>query len=270
MNLVLFDDAAPQRTLSPSDVRAVHARDVLRLSVGDRFDVGVVGGARGKARIVSDDDGGMRLAIEWGDVPAGPMPLCLLIGLPRPQTARKVLRECTSIGVAGIGFFTSSKGESSYRASKLWTTGEWRRHLREGAEQAFTTHLPKVEHFDSLAAAVAVGAGGDSCVRIALDVYEATVGLGEVVRGWGGENVCDAPAGGGESFDVPAIAQAEACGLGGEIVLAIGPERGWSAGERDVLRGAGFLLAHLGERVLRTETACIAAISMIGAGRGWL
>lgn len=269
MNLLLFDDAESHRTLFASDGRVAHLRDVLRMSVGDRFDVGVVGGARGKATIVSDDERGMKLAIEWGDVPAGPMRLRLLVGLPRPQTARKVLRECTSIGVAGIGFFASSKGESSYRASKLWTTDEWRRQLREGAEQAFTTHLPTVEHFDSLAAAVvAVCVDGDPCERIALDVYEATVGLGEVVRGWGDHGIGASLSSAGGSSDIRTTAQAEACGSG--VVLAVGPERGWSPAERDVLRGAGFVMAHLGERVLRTETACVAAVSMIAGGRGWL
>jgi RsmE family RNA methyltransferase len=42
-------------------------------------------------------------------------------------------------------------------------------------------------------------------------------------------------------------------------VLAIGPERGWSDGERNHLEEAGFLRLSLGERALRTETACVAA-----------
>jgi RsmE family RNA methyltransferase len=42
-------------------------------------------------------------------------------------------------------------------------------------------------------------------------------------------------------------------------VLAIGPERGWSDRERKLLEDSGFLRLSLGERALRTETACVAA-----------
>jgi RsmE family RNA methyltransferase len=42
-------------------------------------------------------------------------------------------------------------------------------------------------------------------------------------------------------------------------VLAIGPERGWSDRERDLLEDSGFLRMSLGRRALRTETACVAA-----------
>ena len=66
-----------------------------------------------------------------------------MIALPRPQTARKILNEATSLGVASIRFFRSEKGEPGYRASTLWTTGEWRRHLVDGASQAFDTRTSR-------------------------------------------------------------------------------------------------------------------------------
>ena len=55
--------------------------------------------------------------------------------------------------------------------------------------------------------------------------------------------------------------------------LAIGPERGWSHQERDCLRVNGFSLCHMGQRVLRVETAVVAAVGAISAaywaGKGW-
>jgi RsmE family RNA methyltransferase len=51
-------------------------------------------------------------------------------------------------------------------------------------------------------------------------------------------------------------------------MIAIGPERGWSAGERDFLRSLSFEMRHLGSRVLRTETACVAAVAIVKAGLG--
>ncbi|MFW5883288.1 MAG: RsmE family RNA methyltransferase, partial [Verrucomicrobiota bacterium] len=44
--------------------------------------------------------------------------------------------------------------------------------------------------------------------------------------------------------------------------LLIGPERGWSATERDHFRAANIPLAHLGTRVLRTDTAALAALTL--------
>jgi len=43
------------------------------------------------------------------------------------------------------------------------------------------------------------------------------------------------------------------------MVLAVGSERGWSDKERDLLENAGFIRLSMGERALRTETACVAA-----------
>jgi RsmE family RNA methyltransferase len=52
-------------------------------------------------------------------------------------------------------------------------------------------------------------------------------------------------------------------------VLAIGPERGWGPRDRDGLRAAGFALAHLGPRVLRSETAVVAALAILRADLGF-
>jgi 16S rRNA (uracil1498-N3)-methyltransferase len=46
-------------------------------------------------------------------------------------------------------------------------------------------------------------------------------------------------------------------------VLAVGPEGGWSPRDRALLVGAGFVGLRLGPRVLRTETAGMAAITAL-------
>ncbi|MFO7781366.1 MAG: RsmE family RNA methyltransferase, partial [Spirochaetia bacterium] len=45
-------------------------------------------------------------------------------------------------------------------------------------------------------------------------------------------------------------------------IIAVGSERGWADRERDVLRENGFQTVRLGERILRTETAAIAAVTV--------
>ena len=47
------------------------------------------------------------------------------------------------------------------------------------------------------------------------------------------------------------------------VALAIGPERGWSAAEREMLRAALFEFAHMGERPLRVETAAVSGLAVL-------
>ncbi len=218
--------------LPASDPRALHLLRVLQRGPGDRFDAGIVNGPRGKGTVVSAGSDGLRLAFEPGETPPPLDPIHLLVALPRPQTARKILTEAAALGVASIRFFRSEKGEPGYASSTLWRGPEWRRLLRDGAAQAFDTRLPEVEHFAGLSDAIAALPAG--CPVMALDNYEAPARL--------------RPAAG-----LPPVA------------LAFGPERGWSAGERGLLRSAGFSLVHLGARVLRTETAVVAAVAIVKA-----
>ena len=50
-----------------------------------------------------------------------------------------------------------------------------------------------------------------------------------------------------------------------EILLAIGPEGGWSKGEISLFMDAGWQSASLGPRILRVETAAIAALAVVNA-----
>ncbi len=233
MNIILFDQHEIDSPLSRDDRRVIHILDVLRRQVGDATDVGLINGPRGKAILRSVDRQEAVFEFVWGESPAALLPIDLIAGLSRPQTSRKILQEATSLGIRRIFFVATDRGEPSYATSKLWTTDEWRRLVRTGVEQAFSTRLPDVQVgakladvFDALAATQPTEA------RICLDNYEATLGL------W------------------------DAAGTAGSVVLAVGSERGWSDGERNQFREHDFTLAQIGERPLRTETAAIAAIGI--------
>jgi 16S rRNA (uracil1498-N3)-methyltransferase len=51
----------------------------------------------------------------------------------------------------------------------------------------------------------------------------------------------------------------------GEIALAIGPEGGWAAEEMKLFSESGWRHITLGPRILRAETAAIAALSICSA-----
>ena len=52
------------------------------------------------------------------------------------------------------------------------------------------------------------------------------------------------------------------------VVLAIGPEGGWTVEEIADARSAGFVETSLGETILRTETAVLAAMAILGFALG--
>ena len=244
MNLILFDQAETERPLSRSDPRAAHVLDVLRRREGDTFDAGLVDGPRGKATVVTIGAEALTLSFVWGAPPLPLDPITLLVGLPRPQTARKILQEATALGVTAMHFVATEKSEASYAHSTLWGSGEWRRHLIAGAEQAFDTRLPHLTWSRPLAEVVA--ALPPTATRLALDHYEAASPLSR----------CHLIDDNGKGATTP------------DAVLAFGPERGWSARDRSLLRANGFSLVHLGTRVLRTETAVVVAVALVKSRLG--
>ncbi|WP_438481066.1 16S rRNA (uracil(1498)-N(3))-methyltransferase [Oleiharenicola lentus] len=238
MNIILFDRPEVELPLPPSDPRARHILDTLRRKPGEPFEVGIINGPRGQAKLRATNSPSLKLDFEWTAEPLPPPPLHLIIGLPRPQTARDILRDATTLGVAAIHFVRTEKGEPSYASSSLWQSGEWRRHLITGASQAFSTQLPVVQSSQTLAEAVATLPATN---RIVLDNYESAEVLSKC-----------------------------AFAANQPVTIAIGSERGWSSGERNFFRDQQFTFAHLGTRVLRTETAVVAALTLVKAKLGWL
>ena len=247
MNIILFYAQEVERPLPRRDPRAIHLLGVLRRRPGDTFDAGLINGPRGKGTLVAIGEEALTLSFAWAEPPPPLSPISLLIGLPRPQTTRDILREATALGVSAMHFVRTERGEPGYATSSLWKSDAWKEHVISGAVQAFCTRLPVITHGHSLAEAVASlppverqgEAGPAKNTRIALDIYESPVALSQI--------------------DLSGSKSA---------ALALGSERGWSAAERELLLQSGFTLAHLGRRVLRTETACIAAVTLLKAKLG--
>ncbi len=236
MNIILFESDELSRPLPLSDRRARHILEVLRRCPGDTFDAGVIDGPRGKATVVEVRDESLVLSFEWDDEARSRVDdIVLILGMPRPQTARKVLEEATALGVIAMHFVKTDRGEPGYATSRLWTTEEWYRHLIDGAQQAFTTRLPVVTFTRDLQDVLDVEVKYGT--RLALDNYESPRRLGEV-------------------------------DIATPVLLALGPERGWSPRERKLLRESRFQFVHMGERVLRVETAVVAAVTLVRSRLG--
>ncbi len=231
MNLVLFEPGELATPLPHADPRARHITQVLRRAAGDAFVAGVADGPTGVATLRANTTEGLVLDFAPGAPPPPLPPIHLIVGLPRPQTARDILRDAATLGAASIRFVTTERSDPNYAAASLWTSGEWRRHVLAGVSQACDTRLPRITWTETLAEALVAAHGR----RLAPDNYEATAPLAAALAG----RAATAP-----------------------LTLALGPERGWGATDRTLLREAGFTLCSLGTRVLRLETAVVAALAL--------
>ncbi len=238
MNLVLFDSAEIDRPLPLADERARHIRTVLRCADEELFDVGLVNGPRGKARIVDERAGGLILDFTWQPAHPAPPRTRLVVGFPRPQTARDVLRDATTLGATDLAFVSTRRSDPNYAKSSLWISGEWTRHIRTGAAQAFDTYVPEVGWTRDLPGVLSEWSD-ESPQLIALDVYGQHSHLADL------------------KVTTPTS----------DVAITIGPERGWEDTDRQVLTEFGAKFFSLGDRVLRTETAVTAALTLLTAAR---
>lgn len=235
VNLVLITESEAVEGFAADDPRARHLRETVGLRLGSIFHVGIENQRRGLATLASLGPT-VRFTVQWEVVPQTRLPLTVVVGLPRPQTAKKLLHDLASLGIDRIIFFKAEKTDPSYAQSSLWRDDEWREPLRKGAEQACSCLVPVVSHEPDLVSALRhIDRQG---WNVSLDPYVASGPLGAAAKNFPG-----------------------GC-------LALGPERGWSDGERRSLADNGFTAYHLGDRILRVETAAVAGAGLMLAGLG--
>jgi RsmE family RNA methyltransferase len=238
VNLILFENHELGRALPRRDERTIHLIKTLHKKAGDFFDAGILGGQRGKGIIEKINlDGSLSVSLRLNETPPPRFPIRLAAGFSRPIQLRRIFRDISNLGAAAIDLMGTELGEKSYRDTTLFNRGGSRAALIEGAIQARDTSVPLLSVFDSV----------EQWLR---------------ERPWEPENRPGAPG--------PLLIAADNVRPEGAIaslsptmrpfVIAVGCERGWSDRERDMLEAAGFLRLSLGDRALRTETACVAAI----------
>ena len=238
MNIILFEDHELGHNLPRRDERTIHLLKVLHKKAGDEFEAGILGGKKGKGKIEKINfDGSIFFTVNVTEPPAPRLRLRMAVSFVRPIQLRRIFRDISNIGASAIDLIASDMGEKSYRDTKLLVDGGAHAALIEGAVQARDTIIPAVNVFDSL----------DSWLN-------------------------DCPWRNTENLRIPLLIAADNVRAEGSffhlsltsrpLVVAVGPERGWSDRERDLFEKAGFLRLSIGTRALRTETACTAAAAL--------
>ena len=213
---------------------ANHLVRVLRLAVGDTCVLFNGDGHDYPARLL--EVGKRMLRVELGPGIAinneSPLRMVLLQGVARGEKMDLILQKATELGVASLHPLYSQRSEvrlDGARADKR--LAHWRGVVVSACEQCGRTNVPDVATpLPLMRALAALPIGG---LRLILDP-DAAVSLSRL------------------TLDAS-----------NPVYLAVGPEGGWSPQDIDQLSAAGFSGVRLGPRVLRTETAGLAAIAAL-------
>jgi RsmE family RNA methyltransferase len=232
MNLCILDSDDEFQVLPVSDRRAQHILRILGKRVGDRIRAGTSDGRLGYAIIDAIDNAGIALHFLEESLAPPLRPLMVLLGTVRPIQGARIVKDLASLGVASIVFFPTALGEKSYTQSNFYRRKEYIQHALDGAEQAGNPRLPEISIVWSL--------------KKALEAVEHREGT---------KLVCHP-----ESASL-ALSQVQIERI--PVILAIGTERGWAPDELALFERADFSRCALGDRILKTETAAITAVSVI-------
>jgi 16S rRNA (uracil1498-N3)-methyltransferase len=212
---------------------------VLRMRPGDRIVLLDNSGDECEAELLAFDRGGIRAQVQ-ARRPApgenGPRVTLYQCGL-KGEKFGWVLQKATELGVAGIAPVASARTVAGLADLRAGGKQErWERIVREAAEQSRRARIPTI------------GAALPWTEAIA----QATATSDLALIPW--EEVAGAP----DAHPIPAAAW-----QAGRIALFIGPEGGLTADEVATATAAGVIPISLGPRILRAETAALAALAVL-------
>lgn len=248
MNLCMLDSSDVLQTLPVEDRRAQHILRVLKKREGDRLRAGSPDGLVGWACLESISAAQLVLRFSAEGIAPPLRPVRVMLGTVRPIQAARIVKELTILGVSEIAFFPTELGEKSYTQSNFYTQKEYYAHAREGAEQAGNPRIPHISLVWSLK-------------RALEQVSTAEISKDSRAQGQATNIVCHPDDSAIPLSRIPLSAT--------PVVLAIGTERGWTASELRQFQECGFVRCSLGDRILKTETAAVVAVSLVLAGLGY-
>ncbi|MEG4107661.1 16S rRNA (uracil(1498)-N(3))-methyltransferase [Microcoleus sp. S13_C5] len=222
---------------------------VLRLQGGDRF-IAMDGRGHWWLAVLEVRETGLfaSIAEEIAVNRELPVEVTLMAALPKGNGFDEVVRQATELGVASIVSVTSDRTLLKPSDQKV---ERWKRIAAEAAEQSERQIVPTI--LEPVSFNVAVKDCGQKYRFICVargdnrHLWDCLIGI----------------------FDPPFVGAVPPCPppAGGElsIVIAIGPEGGWTEGEVKRAIELGFEAVSLGSRILRAVTAPIVALSLVGA-----
>ena len=243
MNRILFEkDEIVDGIATFGGERAEHVMNVLHGEVGQILKTGEIGGFIGTGVITgitrppssvsspeitvacSHDKRSLR---PWVD---------LILAPPRPRVMKRLLPQLATMGVGRIFLVGAKKVEKDFWGATLLKPENYRPLLIDGLMQAGTSILPTLETRRNFR----------KFVKEELDTLWPEA-----------KRIVAHPYDGNRTIEQPERSNNRA------ILLAVGPEGGWTDEEMTLLGEHGFARYSLGSRILRTDTATIALLAQL-------
>jgi 16S rRNA (uracil1498-N3)-methyltransferase len=225
MNLILLDkkdihDGKAEIT----GKKLEHILTYINPAVGDTLKTGLLNELMGEGIVIDINERRLSLALTMHNLPSAPLPLKLILAMPRPKVLNRVIQHATSMGIKEIYIIKTWRVEKSYWESPAIEEDNLRSQMIKGLEQGKDTIMPAIQIRRRFKPFVE-----DELPSIIKDTLAL---VSHPAAGSPCPHRVDAP-----------------------VALAIGPERGFIPYEIDALQNIGFKPVSLGERILRVETA---------------
>ncbi|HEY3703972.1 MAG TPA: 16S rRNA (uracil(1498)-N(3))-methyltransferase [Terracidiphilus sp.] len=219
--------------------QAEHLARVLRAQPGMQADV-VAGGHVYHAEVaaVAANEVRFNLIRELDADPA--LPITLVVSIFKFDHMEWGIEKATELGVGAIAPVIARRTEKHLAQAAEKRVERWRRIAHESAKQSRRSDVPFIH--DPVALSDRVRADSEA-MRIVLAEQERSTTLRALVQ-----EAMDA----GEN-QMPVLE------------LAFGPEGGWAPEEEALFDANGWRAASLGPRILRAETAAVAALAVVAS-----
>ncbi len=214
-----------------------HVSTVLRLDTGDRVLLAENNGKEAVALITSVGKDSLTVALEY--LPArspgmSPLSVTLYQGLPKGDKIDMILQKATELGADAIIPFRALRSVPKPDAGRIEKRlMRWERIVQEAARQSGRKSLPQLGFATGIAELILLR---EHSLKLLL---------------WEGET------------DNSLKGVLSPLSRPKDVALIIGPEGGLTEEEAKLAIAAGYLPVTLGERILRTETAGIAALAIL-------
>ncbi len=234
-----IDAAGPGGKVLLSSTDANHVRNVLRLRPGDPVRLFDGSGVEYDARIsVISADGGVQATVAGSVVPGteSPAEITIAQGFLKEKKMDTLIRQLTELGICRWIPFFAERSVARPDARRLRARKErWEKIAAESLKQCRRSRIPEIGETLSYHEMIAASTAAD--LRIVF---------------WEKSTAED-----------PNLFSLSGAGPFSTVFAVLGPEGGLSEAEIDAARAAGFVTAALGPRILRAETAAVAACALL-------
>jgi 16S rRNA (uracil1498-N3)-methyltransferase len=219
--------------------QAEHMARVLRAQQGMEADV-VAGGHvfHSVVAAVAPSEVRFNLIAELEADPA--LPVTLVMSIYKFDHMEWAIEKATELGVAEIVPVIARRSEKHLAQAAAKRADRWRRIAHEAAQQSRRSDVPLIHDPGPLAERVRAAS---NAARFVLAEQERTTTLRHALE--------EAVVAAGTEMPL--------------LELALGPEGGWAPEEEALFDANGWRAASLGPRILRAETAAIAALAVVAS-----